>query len=73
MGLYNSPNIFQEKMSELFAGFEFVRTYIDDILCITKGDWNNHLDKLDKVLGWLQAAGFNFNAKKSFFGRTELE
>ena len=36
MGLCNSPDIFQEKMSELFNGLEFVRTYIDDLLCLTK-------------------------------------
>ena len=28
MGLCNSPDIFQEKMSSLMAGLEFVRTYI---------------------------------------------
>ena len=50
MGLCNSPDIFQEKMSSLMQGLEFVRTYIDDVLCITKGDWNDHLDKLRTVL-----------------------
>ena len=37
MGLCNSPNIFQEKMSELFAGLDTVRVYIDDLLHVTKG------------------------------------
>ena len=36
MGLCNSPDIFQEKMSELMEGLEFVRTYIDDLLCLDK-------------------------------------
>jgi len=36
MGLCNSPDIFQEKMSELMDGLAFVRTYIDDLLCLTK-------------------------------------
>ena len=31
MGLKNSPDIFQEKMSDLMKGLEFVRTYIDDL------------------------------------------
>lgn len=31
MGLYNSPDIFQEKMSELMNGLEFARVYIDDL------------------------------------------
>ena len=34
MGLCNSPDIFQEKMSELFVGLDTVRVYIDDLfLC----------------------------------------
>ena len=48
MGLCNSPDIFQERMSILMKGLEFVCTYIDDLLCITKGDWTDHLDKLEK-------------------------
>jgi hypothetical protein len=37
MGIACSPGIFQSKMSELMETLEFVRTYIDDLLCITKG------------------------------------
>ena len=73
MGLCNSPDIFQEKMSTLMQGLEFVRAYIDDVLTITKGDWYDHLDKLEIVLQRLQQAGLKVNAKKSSFGRTELE
>jgi RNase H-like domain found in reverse transcriptase/Integrase zinc binding domain/Reverse transcriptase (RNA-dependent DNA polymerase) len=73
MGLCNSPDIFQEKMSTLMQDLEFVRAYIDDLLCITKGDWYDHLDKLDAVLQRLQQAGLKVNAKKSFFGKDELE
>ena len=60
-------------MSELFAGFEFVGAYIDDILTITKGNWTDHLNKLEKVFERIQSAGLKINAKKSFFGRSELE
>ena len=31
MGIAGSPDIFQEKMSDLMATLEFVRTYLDDI------------------------------------------
>ena len=58
MGLKNSPGIFQERMSELMVGLEFVRVYIDDILCITNAQnnvaeseanvWEQHLDQLEK-------------------------
>ena len=73
MGLCNSPDIFQEKMSELFNDLMFVRTYIDDILCLTKGTFDDHLEKLERVLHRLQQAGLKVNGKKSFFARHELE
>ena len=73
MGLCNSPDIFQEKMSELMADLEFVRTYIDDLLCLTKGTFDDHLEKLERVLIRVQQAGLKVNAKKSFFAKAELE
>ena len=73
MGLCNSPDIFQEKMSELMEGLEFVRTYIDDLLVITKESFEDHLEKLDLVLQRLEDAGLKVNGNKSFFARTELE
>ena len=73
MGLCNSPDIFQEKMSNLMYDLEYVRTYIDDLLVITNGDWTDHLNSLEAVLKRLQDAGLKVNAKKSFFGRTALE
>ena len=73
MGLCNSPDIFQEKMSQLMIDLDYVRTYIDDLLVITSGNWTDHLDKLEAVLTRLQNAGLKVNAKKSFFGKPELE
>ena len=35
MGVCNGPNIFQEKISELFDGFDMVCAYIDDVLNTT--------------------------------------
>ena len=73
MGLCNSPDIFQEKMSELMDGLEFVRTYIDDLLVLTKGSFEDHLEKLERVLQRLRNAGLRVNGNKSFFARQELE
>ena len=73
MGLSNSPDIFQEKMSTLMHDLEYVRAYIDDLLIISKGSWTDHLEKLDEVMSRLEQAGLKVNAKKSFFGRPELE
>jgi Reverse transcriptase (RNA-dependent DNA polymerase) len=73
MGLCNSPDIFQEKMSELMEGLDFIRTYIDDLLVITKESFDDHLEKLDLVLQQLENARLKVNGNKSFFARTELE
>ena len=50
MGVCNSPEIFQERMSDLMTGLEFVHTYLDDLLVLMKSDWNDHLNKLEQVL-----------------------
>jgi hypothetical protein len=47
MGLCNSPDIFQEKMNDLLDGLDTVRVYIDDILHVTKGSWEDHLEGLE--------------------------
>jgi len=73
MGLCNSPDIFQEKMSELMDGLAFVRTHIDDLLCLTKGTFSDHLEKAELVLQRLQKAGLKVNVTKSFFARSQLE
>ena len=36
MEVCNSPDIFQEKMNEMFCGIRLIRAYIDDLLIITK-------------------------------------
>jgi Reverse transcriptase (RNA-dependent DNA polymerase) len=71
MGICNSPDIFQEKMSSLFDDLEYVKTYIDNLLVISKGNWSDHLQHLDVVLQRLQEAGLEFNANKNFFGKPE--
>ena len=45
MGLCNSSDIFQEKMNELFDGLEYIRAYIDDLLILTNGTWEDHIEK----------------------------
>ena len=41
IGVSNPPDIFQDKINEMFHGFEFIRAYIDELLIITKGVWSN--------------------------------
>jgi len=54
-------------------GLAFVRTYIDDLLCLTRGTFSDHLEKLKLVLRRLQRAGLKVNITKSFFARSQLE
>ena len=67
MGLSNSADIFQERMSELMEGLEFVRAYIDDLLVVTAGSYEDHLLKLEEVLKRIEKAGLKVNPLKSFF------
>ena len=39
MGIAGSPGIFQAKMSELMVALEYIPTYLDDLLCITRLTW----------------------------------
>ncbi len=73
MGIKGSPDIFQAKMSALMVALEFVRAYLDDLLCITKADLEDHLPKLKMVLTRLCEAGLRINAQKSFFCAIQIE
>src|SRR5688500_7684988 len=73
MGLCNSPDIFQEKMSKLMAGLEFARAYLDNLLIILKGEFDEHLMQLEAAFTRLSEAGLKINASKSSLCRTELE
>jgi len=54
-------------------GLAFVRTHIDDLLCLTRGTFSDHLEKLELVSRRLQRAGLKVNITKSFFARSQLE
>eukprot|EP00804_Cyclotella_cryptica_P018673 CCRYP_007176-RA/>CCRYP_007176-RA protein AED:0.23 eAED:0.26 QI:0/-1/0/1/-1/1/1/0/298 len=60
-------------MMELIATLEFVRAYIDDLLCITKGTLEDHLAKLELVLSRLQDTNLKVNARKSNLCAIETE
>ena len=46
-----------------FADLEYVRAYIDDLLVLTAGSWEDHLEKLDESLRRVEAAGLKVNAR----------
>ena len=61
MGLCNSPDIFQENMSERFVGLDTVRVQINDLLHVTKGSWTEHLTVLEEMFTRLQKSGIKVN------------
>ncbi len=50
MGIAGSLDIFQGKLSELIESIDYVRAYLDDLLCISKWTLEDHLEKLEEVL-----------------------
>jgi hypothetical protein len=46
MGYAGSADIFQAEMMDLMESLEYVRAYIDNLLVITRGTLEDHLEKL---------------------------
>jgi hypothetical protein len=65
MGIADSPDMFQLKMSELMESQEYVPAYSDILLCISKNSLEDHLESLDKVLRQLCIAGLKVNSEKN--------
>jgi hypothetical protein len=55
------------------ATLELLRAYTDDLLCITKENFDDHLAKLKMVLQRLQDANLKVNAVKSNVCAIETE
>jgi hypothetical protein len=73
MGIAGSPDIFQGKMSELMETLEYVRAYLDDLLCISKLSLKDHLEKQEEVPRGVCNAGLKVNAAKLTFCALEIE
>jgi len=68
-----ATDIFQHFMSKLMQDLGFCRVYLDDLLCITRGTFEEHLEKLQLVLERLTKANLIINAPKSNFCTQSLE
>ncbi len=73
MGIASSPDIFQGKMSELMEFIEYVQSYLDNLLCISRNSLEDHLEKLGKVLRPLCDADIKVNAEKIKFCALKIE
>ena len=57
----------------LFQDLEYVRAYIDGLLIISCNTYEDHPDKLGKVLQRLQGKGLHINAPKSMFATDNID
>ncbi len=73
MGVSVAPDIFQERICQLFDEIESVRAFIDDLLVVTHGDFQDHIDQLDLVMTKLEEAGLKCKIDKCFFAQPEME
>ena len=71
MWVCNRPYIFQNNISELFEGFDMVCAYIDNLLLITKYEFEYIIKILEKFLQRLAESELKVNAETSFSGRKE--
>ena len=72
MGMVVSGDVFQSKIYDLIGDIEGVHTYIDDILCIGTGSFDEHLEQLEKIFHRFQNAGLKVNAPKCSFRLQEI-
>ena len=49
-GLSGSPGIFQDRMTNLVRDLEYARAYLDDLLYLACGTFEDYLDKLEELL-----------------------
>ena len=47
MGIMCAPYIFQEKMSNLMESLEHARIYLDNLLCLSEGHFNEQLKDVE--------------------------
>ena len=53
-------------MNKLLNDLEYVKAYIDDLLIISNGNFEDHINKFKIVLKKLKAAGVKINTEKWF-------
>ena len=73
MGLSVSTVVFQAEVSKLVNDLEYARAYLDDLLCLTCGSYEDHIEKLITLLKRLETAGLKINKEKSIFCASQIE
>ena len=69
-GLANIPTIFQEKIDQTLENKH--PAWLDDIIVVTKGSKQKHMEQLIDVLKKLEHAGYRLSESKSELFKTEI-
>ena len=67
-----SGGIFQAKLYELLGDIKGVKTYIDDILVLSKESFSERTDHLIVILSRIRDAALKSNARKCSFGLKDI-
>ena len=72
-GLKNAPGVFQRMMDSTFAGLKWLicLVYLDDIIVWARS-WEEHLERVEKVLQRCRERNLGLKATKSYVGFSEL-
>ena len=70
-GLADIPTIFQEKIDQTLENKH--PAWLDDVILVTKGSKQKHMDELIDVLAKLENAGYRLSESKSELFKTEIE
>jgi hypothetical protein len=73
MSFGGSADIFQAQMMDLMASLKFKQAYMDDLLNITRGIMDEHLQKMETVLNGLHDLRLKVNVAKLSFCAHEIE
>ena len=73
MGIKVASDVFQAAMAALFADLDCVVVYIDDIIIIGTGSYEEPLEIVAEVLRRLEVKGIQVKPSKSFWAKPEVE
>ena len=73
MGVCIPTDVFQQRLSEILTTVDHLYVFIDDILIIGKGSWDDHLKQIDQVLKILYDFGMQVNPLKSYWAQSEVD
>ena len=73
MGISIAPDIFQDRMCQLFEDLESVRAFMDDLPVVSCRTYEEHREELAIVMKRLAKAGLKCKIDKCIFCETEIE